>query len=206
MIDSCHLNCLNNGKCIVNILSNTTYCQCDSCHHGILCEADIWEQAQFDEIYVYLVIYIIGFCLSILNNGLVLELFICSRRIRNTNCGIYLIVYSILSLASSILLLVFEAVKYYPNPLTTDANQYIAFRCYVSKIGYNAVVILCVFFSACIAFERGLIICFEGKMNASRWRSCATIIVLFGIVGGSATPMLVYKCNWNNMPNLQIAR
>jgi hypothetical protein len=128
MVDFCHLNplkCLNNGKCVVNISLNTTYCQCDSCHTGILCEVDM-PHTQFDETYVYLIIYIIELCLSILNNGLVLELFIRCERIRNTNCGIYLMIYSIVSLVSIILLLVHETVKYYQNqPTYNYSNQYI---------------------------------------------------------------------------------
>jgi hypothetical protein len=107
---------------------------------------------------------------------------------------------------SIILLIAHEAVAYYRNQLNIDENQYVAFRCYVAKIGYHTLNFVCILLSSCIAFERGLIICFEGKMNASRWRSYATIIVLFGIVSGAATPMLVYKCNWDSMPNLQIAR
>jgi hypothetical protein len=208
MVDSCHLNplkCLNNGKCVENISLNTTYCQCASCYQGISCEAVVWGQRQFDNTYVFLIIYIIGFCLSILNNGLVLELFIRCRRIRNTNCGIYLMVYSILSLVSIILLLVHEAVIYYLDHLT-NTNQLRVFRCYVAKIGYNTLIHLCIMFSSCIAFERGLIICFQGKMNASRWRSYVATIVLFGIAAGSTIPMLVYKCEWGNIPNLQIAR
>jgi hypothetical protein len=67
-------------------------------------------------------------------------------------------------------------------------------------------VYLCIWFSACVAFERGLVICFNGKMNASRWRSFLTTIVIFVIAGGSATPMLVYNCDCDNVPNLQIAR
>jgi len=43
-------------------------------------------------------------------------------------------------------------------------------------------------------------------MNASRWRSCATIIIIFGIAVGSATPILVYTCSWDSIPYLRIAR
>jgi len=43
-------------------------------------------------------------------------------------------------------------------------------------------------------------------MNTTRYRSCVTIIVLLAIAVGSATPMLLYKCDWDNIPTLQILR
>ncbi len=207
MIDSCDLNpsqCLNNGKCLVNVSSNMTYCQCDPCHEGILCESDVFSQNHFDTNYIYFIIYVIGLCFSVLNNGLIFELFIRCRRIRGTNGGIYLLVYSILSHLSIILLVATEAVKHYPNRLDNDQRK--VFDCYVTKIGYNTLIYLCIWFSSCIAFERGIIIWFDSKMNGTRWRSCATIVFIFSIAGGSATPLLLYKCDWDNIPNLQIAR
>jgi hypothetical protein len=207
MVDSCYLNplkCLNNGECVVNVSSNSTYCQCDSCYDGTLCAAPILQG--FDTGRLFFIIYIVQLCLSILNNGLVLELFICCRRIRYTNCGIYLMIYSILSLLSSILSTVHEAVKVYRIPLSLNYDQYVVFRCYVDKIGYNTLAVWCIMLSSCIGIERGLIVCFGSKMNASRWRSGTAIIILFGIGVGTDTPLLLYKCDWNNMPTLQIAR
>jgi hypothetical protein len=209
MADLCQLEplkCLNNGHCVVNISLNTTYCQCDPCHEGINCQLDVWKQTQFDTTYVYLIVYIIGLCFSVLNNSLCLELFIGCKRIRRTNCGVYLIVYCILSLISNILLVADEAVQYYPNQLMNDQTQYGIFHCYVSKIGYNMFIYLCIWFSSCVAFERGLVICFKRTMNASPWRSLVTTIVVLATAGGSATPLLLYKCDWDNTPGLQTAR
>jgi hypothetical protein len=166
--------------------------QCDPRHEGIFCESDVFREKQFDTTYVFLIIDIIVLCFSVLNNSLSLELFIRCRRIRHTNCGIYLIIYYILSLVSSILLAADQAVQYYPNRLINNGNQYEVFDCYVSKIGYNMLADLCIWFSLCIVFERGLIICFNGKINASRWRSCAMIIIIFAIAGGSAR-LLIYS-------------
>ncbi len=48
MIDPCQLDplmCQNNGECAINISSNMTYCQCDQCHYGILCENDVWRES-----------------------------------------------------------------------------------------------------------------------------------------------------------------
>jgi hypothetical protein len=209
MSDICRFNlsqCLNNGQCVLNISSNTTYCQCDTCYEGILCETAITKQTQFDTAYVYLIIYITGLCFSILNNCLSLELFIGCKRIRQTNCGTYLISYCILSLVSNILLVANEAVAYYPNQLMNNPSQYDVFHCYVSKIGYNMLVYLCIWFSSCVALERSLVIRFDRKMTANRWLSLVTTIFIFAVAGGSAAPLLLYKCDWDNIPGLEIAR
>ncbi len=206
MVDSCDLNplkCLNNGKCAVNISSNTTYCQCDPCYEGILCGSHLAAETQFDSTYPFVILSFIGLGLSVLNNGLIFELFICCKRIRRTNCGIYLLVYSILSLISSILLVALEVQTYYPNSLKNNPEQNQIFYCYVGKIGYNMFIYLCIWFNAFIAFERGLIIRFDFKMNANRWRSIVTSLIMFIIAGGSAAPLLWCKCEWDNIPPLQ---
>jgi hypothetical protein len=209
MVDLNHSNplkCLNNGQYVVNISLNLTYCQCDPCHEGIFCETEVWEQTQFDTTYVHLIIYIIELCLSILNNILSLELFIRCKRIRRTNDGIYLIIYSILSLLSSILLVADGAVEYYSTQLINSGTQYKALDCYLGKIGYNTLVYLCIWFSSCVALEHGLVIYGDRKIKTNRCRFWVTIIVIFAVAVGSATPFLIFKCNWDNMPNLQTAR
>src|SRR5690349_6554840 len=118
-------------------------------------------------------------------------------------------VYSILSLVSIILLVAYQAESDFPNLRIKDVNQSDIFYCFTAKIGYNMLVYLCIWFNSFIAFERGLIIHFNGKWNATRWRSFVTIIVTFTIAGGCATPLLLYKCNLDNnnkMPNLEIAQ
>ena len=140
MVDSCHLNpleCKHNGTCVTNIPSNTTYCQCGPCYTGTLCQ---FESVTKLEDYTYFIIYIIQFCFSFINNGLVLELLIRCSRIRNSNCGIYLLIYSILSFVLSILLLVHQVVKYYMDQPSPYPDQYLVFRCYTDKVG-NALVI-----------------------------------------------------------------
>jgi len=206
MADLCHLHpleCLNNGRCTVNMLSNTTYCQCDSCYVGVLCESGY---KQINRHYVFYIISIIELCLSLLNNVLSLELFLRCRRIRLTNRGIYLIVYSILSLLSNMLQVAYEAKGYYPNPLKNNIPQDRTFNCYVDLIGYNMLVYLCIWFSSFITLERGLIIYFGYNMNARRRRSFVTTIIMFVIAGSTVAPMLVYRCEWRELPNLQTAR
>ncbi|CAF4390270.1 unnamed protein product [Rotaria magnacalcarata] len=46
----------------------------------------------------------------------------------------------------------------------------------------------------------------DSKTNATRWRSVCTITVLSAISGGSAIPMMVYNCDFGNIPSLQTAR
>ena len=95
MLNLCRLDalkCLNNGQCAVNISLNITYCKCGPCYAGSVCE-NTWQQTQFDTDHVYLIIFIIKLCFSVLNNGVSLEIFIRCNRICRTNCGVYLIVY-----------------------------------------------------------------------------------------------------------------
>ncbi|CAF1945341.1 unnamed protein product [Rotaria magnacalcarata] len=210
MIDLCNgntLNCLNNGQCAADITSNTTYCECASCHDGSVCEHTITRQSQIDTTYVYLIVSIIALFFSLLNNILGLELFIGCSRVRRTNCGIYLIVYSILSVLSSISFVVNQSLAYYVEKIANNAlMNFPDYQCYFAKIGYNSLVYACIWLNACIAFERGLIVCFDSKTNATRWRSVCTITVLTVIAGGSAIPMMVYHCDFGNIPSLQTAR
>lgn len=209
MVDPCRLNplkCLNNGQCVGNISLNTTYCQCDPCYIGIICEVRNSGQQQFDTTYVYWIVFIIELCFSVLNNSLSLELFISCKRIRRTNCGIYLIVYSIISLISITLLVADQVIQYYPNQLFKNKEHYELFHCYVNKIGSNVFNYMCIWISACIALERGLVIWFYDKMNTTRWRPLIAITFLFALAGGCATPLLMYKCDWNTKPSLQTVR
>ncbi|CAF3412191.1 unnamed protein product [Rotaria socialis] len=201
------LNCSDNGQCGVNITSNTTYCNCDPCHEGSVCELLIGWQSQIDTTYVYLVVSIVGLFVSLLNNILGLELFIGCGRVRRTNCGIYLIVYSILSMLSSILFAVNQSVQYYLEKIPkSDLSHYPAYQCYFAKIGYNTLVYACIWLSACIAVERGIIITWNSKTNATRWRPICSIIFLSVVACGSITPMIIYKCDWGDIPSLQTAR
>ena len=117
--------CQNNGQYAVNISSNTTYCQCDECHYGVLCEKNVWREAQFDTYYPRFIASIVELCFTILNNALVFELFIRCPRIRSTNWGVYLFVYSILSLLGYIFLVIASALKYYrPKQLFDNYYRY----------------------------------------------------------------------------------
>ena len=209
MADICHQklsDCSNHGRCLLNITSNTSYCQCDTCYSGLICKHLQFRQDKVDTTYLYLIVFSIGLGLSLLNNILGLEVFLGCRRIRRTNCGIYMIFYCILSPLSSILLVVHNVVEYYQNPFFINLNSDGWFRCTVAKVGYNTLVYSCIWLSACLAFERSIIVCFDSRTNATRWRSFGTLILVFLIAAGSATPMIVYKCDSDRVPYLDTLR
>ena len=209
IMELCDLNsskCLNDGICVVNKSFNSTFCQCDLCHEGSLCETFIRKQTQYDTAYIYLILFITGLCLSVLNNTACLELFIGCKRIRQTNYGIYLIIYSILSLVANILLVTDAAINYYPNQLTNDSVAHGVFSCLVATVGYNMFVYLGLWFSSFVAFEHSLLIYFGCRINVTRWRSVVTVIVTFAIAIGTSTPLVVYNCDWGKIPKLKTAR
>lgn len=208
-MELCGLNsskCLHNGICVVNKSLNSTFCQCDTCYEGISCEIFVRKQTQYDTAYIYLILLIAGLCLSVLNNGVCLELFIRCKRIRQTNIGIYLIIYSILSIMANILLVTDAAITYYPNQLVNDSNTHRVFRCFVATVGYNMLVYLCLWFSSFVAFEHSLVICFSGRMNLTRWRSFVLVIVTVVVAISTATPLVIYKCDWATFPKVKTAR
>lgn len=142
-MDLFHLNisqCLNNGACAMNYSLNTTYCLCDLCHEGNFCESVISRQNKYDTKYAYLVIYCFGLCISVLNKSISLELFIRYKSIRRTNCGIYLIIYSLLALLASSLLVADAVVDYNKNIFRGDAHARNRFHCVVGVAGYNTAV------------------------------------------------------------------
>ncbi|CAF3982675.1 unnamed protein product [Rotaria sp. Silwood1] len=175
MADLCHqnpLNCLNDGQCAVNIALNTTYCNCTLCKIGPRCETDVFKWVQLTTDYMYLIIILIGLLIAVLNNTLSLEVFLGCSQVRRTNCGIYLIVYSLVSLLSSIILVLYQALHTYADKVTNSTiSQYFDYNCYFGKIGYNGLVYFCIWLSSFVACERGLIVCFGIKTNATRWRS-----------------------------------
>ncbi|CAF4757634.1 unnamed protein product [Rotaria socialis] len=100
-----------------------------------------------------------------------------------------------------------ESLRHYQDKVpNSDLSNFPGYGCYFGKIGYNALVYGCIWLNACIAFERGLIVCLDSKTNATRWRSICTITVFSVIATGSAIPMMVYNCDFGNIPGLQTAR
>ena len=207
-MDLCRLNlsqCLNNGSCVTNYLLNTTYCQCDQCHRGNLCQY-LHRQNQYDTTYVNLIVYSVAFCMSVLNNSMCLEVFMRCKSIRRTNTGIYLIGYSMLCLLASSLVLADGIVDYNRSLFQDDQDSRNRFRCVVGVVGYNSAVFLCIWFSACVQLERGLLLFRGATTNPTRRQSLVMTAFLLAMVIGCATPIVVYNCNWDSTPHLKTAR
>jgi hypothetical protein len=195
--------CFNGGQFILNQTLNESYCQCDPCHQGMQCEDPIRtkDQLQFDTEYVRLIVYLIELCLSLLNNLFSFAVFLSSKRIRRTSIGVYLTIYSIISIVGDVLLVAGQFVQYLkPYPFVNNEELSDTFHCLLEKSGYQITVLLCLWLSALVAFERGLIICFNFKMNATRWRSVITLLPIFCITATTSVSWLIYRCK-RNMPH-----
>ena len=189
--------CLNGSQFIINQTSNESYCVCSSCYHGVRCEDAIERnfQVRFDHQHHLLIIYSIMLCISLINNLLSLAVFCGSKRIRRTNVGIYLIICSIISIVGSIILVAGQALYYYKaHPIFNKIDWSGTFLCYLEKSGYHVTQYLCLCLSALVAVERGLIICFSFRMNATRWRSLVTLIPMLCIVIVTSVIWLVNRC------------
>jgi hypothetical protein len=200
--------CLNGGQLILSQYSNTSYCQCNPCFQGVNCADRIpsKRQLQFNTDYVYLIIYLTELCLSLLNNLLSLEVFLGCERVRRTNSGVYLILYSIISITGSVLLVVDQLVQYFkPYPFANNQQLSETFHCFFKKSGEQVTAFLCGSLGALVAFERCLIICFNFKMNATRWRSVVTLLLIFSFTVVTSITMLIYRCEWN-VPNHKTPR
>ena len=80
------------------------------------------------------------------------------------------------------------------------------FHCVVGVAGYNVAVFLCIWFSASIQFERGLLIYRRATTNSTRRQSIIVSTVLLAMGIGCAIPIAFYNCNWDGVPHLKTAR
>ena len=96
------------------------------------------------------------------------------------------------------MLVVDQSVQYF-KPYTFANNQQLSetFHCFLKKSGDQVTLFLCLSLSALVAFERGLIICFNFKMNATRWRSVVTLLFVFSFTAATSITMLIYRYEWN---------
>ena len=209
-MDLCRLNrsqCLNNGTCVMNYSSNTAYCLCTQCHVGNFCENILSQQNQYNTDYIYLIIYIVGLCIAVLNNSICLELFIRCKSIRRTNCGVYLIIYSILSLLASSLKLANSVVVYDKSIFNGVRASRERFECIVEKVCSNAAAFLCIWFSACIQLEWSFVFYFNATTrNCTPLRSVVIPAILFVMAIGCGLPVAFYNCEWDNVPHFKVAR
>ncbi|CAF1442081.1 unnamed protein product, partial [Adineta steineri] len=94
----------------------------------------------------------------------------------------------------TISLVIGQAVQYLkPYPFANNEELLETFHCFLEKSGYQITALLCLWLSALIALERGLITGFGFKMNATRWRSFVTLLLIFCIAGVTSVPWLFYR-------------
>ena len=209
MTDLCLLNvtqCFNNGTCVMNYSLNTSSCLCQTCHGGDFCEDTRIRQKDYDTKYVNLIIYCVAFCISVLNNSMSLELFIKCKSIRRTNCGIYLIIYSILALISSTLLVIDGIVDYDQKVFSRIPHARDKFHCVVGIADYNTAVFLCIWFSACVQLERGLLVYRKVTRNSTRKQSIIVSILLLIMGSACSIPIAAGSCDWDGIPALKTLR
>ena len=148
-----------------------------------------------------LIVYLIHLCLSLPNNLLSLAVFQGSKRIRRTSIGVYLTIYSIIAIVGNVILVVGQSVRYL-KPYHFANNQELSdtFYCFLEKCGFQITALFCLWLSALVAFERGLIICFNFKMKATRWRSIIMLLFVLCVTVVTSVAWLIYRCKWN-MPH-----
>ncbi|CAF1448632.1 unnamed protein product [Adineta ricciae] len=127
-----------------------------------------------------------------------LELFIRCRLIRRTNSGVYLIIYSSLCLLSSIFIVMEGYLEYaggtrYFTNHTLVGNR---FYCIVGVTSYSSATFLCIWFSAMVQLERGLLVFSVERTNFSRKRSVIISVFLLIMAIGCSIPFIVYNCDW----------
>jgi hypothetical protein len=178
---SSDFKCYNHGQC-----SSNNICICTSaCFVGNYCEINYnaarlpLTGAVMQDIgsgrNVYIVVFVLFGVFGLLNNILALTTFV-RERIRVTGCSIYLIMFSVLSIA-----LMINILTYIMTITQYDNAAYQRSACYL--IPYISVVmedgsLLC---TVAIAIERALIECCNFRINGSRIRGLLVsfIIILY---------------------------
>lgn len=198
----CSINstCLNGGYC-----SATNTCICSSaCFIGDFCEIDysaahlplagaINEDSPSSRNAYIVIFFFFGF-IGLINNILSLTTFV-REKIRFTAYGIYLIVFSILSiiLMLTILTYILTAAQYNSDAYKFAACHIIPFISLIMTDGS----ILC---TAAIAIERVLIECFNFSIRGSKIRAiCASLIIILYVAGSNIDEVFVRRVSKNRM-------
>ncbi|UJR29635.1 hypothetical protein I4U23_017183 [Adineta vaga] len=191
---SCEINiCQNNGQCFLfNSSINNFTCICTRCYTDSFCQTEkysqnLWYMGISDDkrFSNYQIIErIIGLIISIISlicNCLALQIFVCSKTIRITNLGIYLIILSLSCLIISILRGIFISIVIFNNPIQLG-NVYFIFQCATIRL-FASSIICCLFWLLLyIAVERILLAYSFVNLNDSRKRSIISCILLFIII------------------------
>ena len=188
----CSINiCQNNGKCFlsVNFTATIPYCLCNRCFTGNQCEIErysknLWMHGISKENKIYynprneqIILGVISI-ISFVSNLLSLQTFLFSKKIRITNLGIYLILYSLTGLIISIIQNVFAFMGLISNfKEVSELNHMI--QCAFIRVLQNSLVFCLYWLWLYIAAERILIEHSFVSLYDSRRRSFIFSILLF---------------------------
>ncbi|CAF2668431.1 unnamed protein product [Rotaria sp. Silwood2] len=191
----CSINvCQNNGKCylLVNRSTTTHYCLCNRCFTGNQCEIErysknLWiygiseeNKKDYNPYNETIVLGILGI-VSFISNLLSLQTFLFSEKIRITNLGIYLILYSLTSLIISIIQSVFAFMNLVFNFKKVSKLNYLI-QCAFIRILLNSLSFCFYWLWLYIAVERVLIEYSFVSLYDSRRRSFISSILLFTLL------------------------
>jgi hypothetical protein len=202
---NCTGGCLNGGLCSFN---NT--CVCASCFAGTSCEVDVnainvpltwlilWDidHAETTQDFNWpklIYIFVIAFMLlmSIINNIVSLQTFL-GYEIRQTNCGIYQILFSLTSLMAVITLQLRVMAMLWFDYLT-EAYAYRYITCNIMPITTMVMYDTSVLIATLLAIEFVLLECFNFNLNRSRWLSIILSIIIFLITFSLRINILVAR-------------
>lgn len=191
---SCSSNiCQHNGQCLHDNSSITNFtCICTKCFTGPFCEMEkysgnLWYMEISDDKRFknyQLIEAIAGFLLAIISfisNFLALQTFLCSKKIRITNLGIYLILFSLSCLIVCIIrgMFTFVAAFIIADELESTYNL---FRCVMMSLFASSLIYCIRWLMLYIAIERVLIEYSFFNLYDSRRRSLISTLCLYSIV------------------------
>ncbi|UJR19154.1 hypothetical protein I4U23_022284 [Adineta vaga] len=189
---SCLINvCQNNGKLLLLVNDTTTisYCLCNRCFTGNQCEIEkysknLWiygiskENAKYYNPYNETIILAILGIISFISNLLSLQTFLFSKKIRITNLGIYLILYSLTGLIISIIQSVFSLMNLISNFKEVSKVNHLI-QCAFIRLFVNSLNFCLYWLWLYIAAERVFIQYSFVSLYDSRRRSFISSILLF---------------------------
>jgi hypothetical protein len=191
---SCSLNlCQHNGQCLLDNSSIANFtCLCTKCFTGSICEMEkysgnLWYMGISDDKRFknhQLIETIVGFLLAIvsfLSSFLAVQTFLCSKKIRITNLGVYLILFSFSCLIVSIIRGVFAFVAFLISTARLGST-YKLFQCAVMRLFASSLICCFFWLLLFIAIERILIEYSFFNLYDSRRRSLISSLCLYTIV------------------------
>ncbi|CAF3954494.1 unnamed protein product [Rotaria sordida] len=191
----CSINvCQNNGKCflITNNTTTTPYCLCNKCFTGSQCEIEqysknLWiygiskENKKDYSPYNERIIFGIFAIISFVSNLLSLQTFLFCKKIRITNLGIYLILYSLTGMIISMIHIIFAFLNLLYNfEEVSESNRLI--QCAFLYLLQNSLIFCLQWLWLYIAVERGFIEYSYVSLYDPRRRSLISSILLFTLL------------------------